>query len=141
MTNEKKAKDLSVKQVQAINTATAGVFNGLQQAAILKALHVAQNPHLHEDAAQADAEDGADRAKREADEQQKRDAEAVKRAQAEAKAIEDAAVKPNVINTGNYDQVNESTREAVLQRDPEVVKENIREGRVDKADKATKKTK
>lgn len=144
MTNEKKSKDLSTKQVQAINTATAGVFNGLQQAAILKALHVALNPHLHEDADQGEVEDGAVREAREAKEQAKRDAEAVERAQREAQAIDEAQATPNVLNQGNYHNVVETTREAVKARDPEVVKENLAEGRIKaKAadDKATKKTK
>jgi hypothetical protein len=138
MTNEKKSKDLTAKQVQAINTATAGVFNGLQQAALLRALHVAQNPHMHEDAPQADPEDAQKRAEREAREQAKRDADAVERAQAEARALDEAQATPNVLNQGNYDNVVESTREAVKARDPDVVKENLAEGRTKAPAKKTK---
>lgn len=144
MTNEKKAKDLTTKQVQAINTVTAGVFNGLQQAAILRALHIAQNPDLHEDAVQADAEDAAKRTAREEKEQAKRDAEAVEVAQEQARVIDSARVTPNVLNQGNYDQVLDTTRAAVQARDPDVALENHREGRTAvSSDKATvsKKTK
>lgn len=118
-----KKNELSTKQVQAINTHTAGVFNGLQQQAILKALQIALNPQEHLDPEQADPEDAAEQAKRLEKEQAERDAEAVKVAQEQARIINEAQVTPNVLNQGNYQDVVETTRDAVAARNPDVALE------------------
>jgi hypothetical protein len=143
MTNKK--NELSTKQVQAINGATASVFNSLQQAAILRAIEVSLNPKEYEDAEQGDAEDAKARTLREEREQAERDAEAVKVAQAQAAAIDSAKATPNVLNQGNYQDVVETTRAAVQARDPELAQANVDLGRAEAAKvdakKATKKVK
>jgi Na+-translocating ferredoxin:NAD+ oxidoreductase RnfG subunit len=115
-------KELTLKQTQAINTATAGHFNSQQQEALLKALKVLLNPQDYDDAAPT----GRPQTAQETEEAKaKRFAEEVAHSQEVARQLEAAAATPNVINTGNVDEVVENTRKAQLERNPEVVKERV----------------